>query len=164
MSREDHKGKGDVVENLNEKDKAEDKMKDDKLTDSHRTKNDGKKKRVQKIIYYDIDSSTSSSMSGKEESSSKHRQKMVKQNYSKKSFNYSLIPRNSNAQLLFIPLGKPPQFDGEDYSRWSHKMRRHLYSLHALVLGHCTNRNANNHSDDENFNPMEVENLLIEIP
>jgi hypothetical protein len=38
---------------------------------------------------------------------------MVNQNY---SFDYSRIPYNSNAHLLSIPLGKPPHFDGEDYS------------------------------------------------
>jgi hypothetical protein len=55
---------------------------------------------------------------------------MVNQNY---SFDYSLIPYNSNAHLLSIPLGKPPHFDGEDYSFWSHKMRSHLFSLHPSI-------------------------------
>ncbi len=40
---------------------------------------------------------------------------------------------NSNAHLLSIPLGKPPHFDGEDYSFWSHKMRSHLFSLHPSI-------------------------------
>jgi hypothetical protein len=35
--------------------------------------------------------------------------------------------------LLSIPLGKPPHFDGEDYSFWSHKMRSHLFSLHPSI-------------------------------
>jgi hypothetical protein len=39
-----------------------------------------------------------------------------------------------NAHLLSIPLGKPPHFDGEDYSFWSHKMRSHLFYLH-LAFG-----------------------------
>jgi hypothetical protein len=38
---------------------------------------------------------------------------MVNQNY---SFDYFRIPYNSNAHLLSIPHGKPPHFDGEDYS------------------------------------------------
>jgi hypothetical protein len=38
-----------------------------------------------------------------------------------------------NAHLLSIPLGKPPHFDGEDYSFWSHKMRSHLFSLHPSI-------------------------------
>jgi hypothetical protein len=45
-----------------------------------------------------------------------HLKKLVNQNY---SFDYSRIPFNSNAHLLSIPLGKPPHFDGEDYSFWS---------------------------------------------
>jgi hypothetical protein len=43
------------------------------------------------------------------------------------------IPYNSNAHLLSIPLGKPPHFDGEDYSFWSHKMCSHLFSLHPSI-------------------------------
>jgi hypothetical protein len=35
--------------------------------------------------------------------------------------------------LLSIPLGKPPHFDEEDYSFWSHKMRSHLFSLHPSI-------------------------------
>jgi hypothetical protein len=35
--------------------------------------------------------------------------------------------------LLSIPLGKPPHFDGEDYSFWSHKMRSHLFYLHPSI-------------------------------
>jgi hypothetical protein len=35
--------------------------------------------------------------------------------------------------LLSIPLGKPPHFDGEDYSFWSHKMHSHLLSLHPSI-------------------------------
>ena len=49
------------------------------------------------------------------------------------SFDYSRIPYNSNAHLLSIPLGKPPHFDGEDYSFWSHKMRSHIFSLHPSI-------------------------------
>jgi hypothetical protein len=49
------------------------------------------------------------------------------------SFDYSRIPFNSNAHFLSIPLGKPPHFDGEDYSFWSHKMRSHLFSLHPSI-------------------------------
>jgi hypothetical protein len=55
---------------------------------------------------------------------------MVNQNY---SFDYSCIPFNFNAHLLSIPLGKPPHFDGQDYSFWSHKMCSHLFSLHPSI-------------------------------
>jgi hypothetical protein len=43
------------------------------------------------------------------------------------------MPYNSKAHLLSIPLGKPPHFDGEDYSFWSHKTRSHLFSLHPSI-------------------------------
>jgi hypothetical protein len=43
------------------------------------------------------------------------------------------MPYNSNAHLLSILLGKPPHFDGEDYSFWSHKMCSHLFSLHPSI-------------------------------
>jgi hypothetical protein len=32
-----------------------------------------------------------------------------------------------------VPLGKPPHFDGEDYSIWSDKMRNHLTSFHENI-------------------------------
>jgi hypothetical protein len=35
--------------------------------------------------------------------------------------------------LLSVPLGKPPCFDGEDYSMWSDKMRHYLTSLHESI-------------------------------
>jgi hypothetical protein len=97
------------------------------------SKKDGKKKRrIKKIVYYDSgDSSSSPKEDDDGDSSSK--QKTVKQNYSKTSFDYSHFPYNSNAHVLSIPLGKPPHFDGEDYSFWSHKMRNHLFSLHPSI-------------------------------
>jgi hypothetical protein len=56
--------------------------------------------------------------------------KAVKQNY---YFDYSHITYNSNDHLLSIPLGKPPHFDVEDYSFWSHKICRRLFSLHPSI-------------------------------
>jgi hypothetical protein len=44
---------------------------------------------------------------------------------------YSRISKRT--PLLSVPLGKPPCFDGEDYSMWSDKMRHHLTSLHASI-------------------------------
>jgi hypothetical protein len=103
---------------------------DDKPTDSglsHKMR-DEKKRRIKKTIYYDSDASSSSPKYDDGDSSSK--KNTVNQNY---SFDYSRIPYNSNAHLLSIPLGKPPHFDGEDYSFWSHKMRSHLFSLHPNI-------------------------------
>jgi hypothetical protein len=126
----DPKGKGMVVNNK-EKESLFNEPRDDKPTDlgSSYKKRDGKKKRrIKKIIYYDSDASSSSPRDDDDDSSSK--KKTVNQNY---SFDYSCIPYNSNAHLLSIPLGKPPHFDGEDYSFWSHKMRSHLFSLHPSI-------------------------------
>ena len=75
-----------------------------------KTKDEKKKRRIKKIVYYDSD--TSSSSPREDDDSSSTKKKMVKQNYSKTSFNYSRIPYNSNAHLLSIPPGKPPHFEG----------------------------------------------------
>jgi hypothetical protein len=109
----DSKGKGMVI---NHKETLYvDETKGNKPTNSgssHKKKDKKKKRRIEKIIYYDSDASSSSPRDdGDEDSSSK--KKMINQNY---SFDYSRIPYNTNAHLLSIPLGKPPHFDGEDYS------------------------------------------------
>jgi hypothetical protein len=127
----DPKGTGMVINNK-EKESLFNEPRDDKPTnsDSSHKKKDRKKKRcIKKIIYYDNDVSSSSSRDDDDEDSSS-KKKTVNQNY---SFDYSRIPYNSNAHLLSIPLGKPPHFDGEDYSFWSHKMHSHLFSLHPSV-------------------------------
>jgi hypothetical protein len=123
----DPKGKGMVV---NDKEESLFNEPRDKPTDSgssHKKRDGKKKRRIKKIIYYDIDASSSSPRDDDDDSS---KRKTVNQNY---SFDYSRIPYNSNAHLLSIPLGKPPHFDGEDYSFWSHKMRSHLFSLHLSI-------------------------------
>jgi hypothetical protein len=130
----DPKGKGMVV-NDKEKESLFNEARDDKPTDSgssHKKKYVKKKRRIKKIIYYDSDASSSSPRNDDDDSSSK--KKTVNQNY---SFDYSRMPYSSNAHLLSIPLGKPPHFDGEDYSFLSHKMRSHLLSLHPSIWGNC---------------------------
>jgi uncharacterized protein with gpF-like domain len=113
----DPKGKGMVI-NDKEKEKETlyvDEAKGDKPTNlgSNNKRKDGKKKRrIKKIIYNDSDASSSSPRDDDDEDSSS-KKKMVNQNY---CFDYSRIPYNSNAHLFSIPLGKPPHFDGEDYS------------------------------------------------
>jgi hypothetical protein len=122
MSGEESQGK----EMDNHKEKEVDKTQDEKPIDSHRKK-DGKKKRMKKVVYYKTDSSTSPSTSSSSYSTSKHhQQKIVKYNFNRTLFNYSRIPYNSNTQLFFIPIGKPPHFDGENYPWWSHTMKSHL--------------------------------------
>jgi hypothetical protein len=106
----DLKGKGIVV-NDKEKESIFNKPRDDKPTDSgssHKKKDGKKKKRIKKIVYYDSDESSSSPRDDDDE-----KKRPVNSNF---SFDYSRIPFNSNAHLLSIPLGKPPHFDGEDYS------------------------------------------------
>jgi hypothetical protein len=123
----DPKGKGMVV-NDKTKESVVNEPRDDKPSDSGSSlkKRDAKKKRcIKKIVYYDSDESSSSPRDDDDE-----KKKPVNSNY---SFDYSRIPFNSNADLLLIPLGKPPHFDGEDYSFWSHKMRSHLFSLHPSI-------------------------------
>jgi hypothetical protein len=100
----DPKGKGMVINDKEEYLLNE--PREDKPTDSSSShkKRDRKKKRcIKKIIYYDSDASSSSPRDDDDDDSSSKR-KMVNQNYS----DYSRIPYNSNAHLLFIPLGKHP--------------------------------------------------------
>src|SRR5688500_5661593 len=126
----DPKGKGMVV-NDKEKESLFNEPRDDKPTDSgssHKKRDEKKKRRIKKIIYYDSDASSSPRDDDDDDSSSK--KKTVNQNY---SFDYSRMPYNSNAHLLSIPLGKPPHFDGEEYSFWSHKMCSPLFSLHPNI-------------------------------
>jgi hypothetical protein len=126
----DPKGKGMVVNNK-EKESIFNEPRDDKPTDSGSShKKDGKqKRRIKKIIYYDSDA-YSSSPRDDDDGNSSSKKKTVNQNY---SFDYSHMPYNSNAHLLSFPLGKPPHFDGEDYSFWSHKMHSNLFSLHPSI-------------------------------
>jgi hypothetical protein len=115
----DPKGKGMVVNDKEKETLYIDEPNGGKPTDSgssHKKRDGKKKRRIKKIIYYDSDASSSPRDNDDEDSSLK--KKMVNQNY---SFDYSRIPYNSNAHLLSIPLGKPPHFDREDYSFWSHK-------------------------------------------
>jgi hypothetical protein len=127
----DPKGKGMVI-NDKEKESLLNEPRDEKPTDSgssHKKRDGKKKRRIKKIIYYDSDASSSSPRVDDDDDSSS-KKKTVNQNY---SFDYSRMSYNSNAHLLSIPLGKPPHFDGEDYSFWSHKMRSHLFSLHPSI-------------------------------
>jgi hypothetical protein len=123
----DPKGKGMVV-NDKKKESIFNEPRDDKPTNSglSQKKKDGKKRCIKKIIYYDSDESSSSPRDDNYD----EKKKPINSNF---SFDYSRIPYNSNAHLLSIPLGKPPQFDGEDYAFWSHKMHSHLFSLHPSI-------------------------------
>jgi hypothetical protein len=88
-----------------------------------------KKKKMKKVVYYETDSS-SPSTSGSESlsvTSKRHERKK----YSKMPLRYPHISKRT--PLLFVPLGKPPSFDGEDYCMLSDKMRPHLTSLYKSI-------------------------------
>jgi hypothetical protein len=88
-----------------------------------------KKKKMKKVVYYETDSS-SPSTSGSDTSSVTSKRHERKK-FSKIPLRYPRIPRHT--PLLLVPLGKPPTFDGEDYSRWRDMMRYHLTSLHKSI-------------------------------
>jgi hypothetical protein len=87
-----------------------------------------KKKKMKKVVYYETDSSLPSTSSFDSSVASKRHEC---KKYSKMPLHYPRISKR--APLLFVPLGKPPYFDGEDYSIWSDKMRHHLTSLHESI-------------------------------
>jgi hypothetical protein len=88
-----------------------------------------KKKKMKKVVYYETDSSSPSTSSSDSSSTTSKRHERKK--YSKMPLRYPRISRRT--PLLSVPLGKPPCFDGEDYSMWSDKMRHHLTSLHKSI-------------------------------
>jgi hypothetical protein len=140
----DPKGKGMVVHDKT-KESIINELRDDKPSNSgssHKRRYEKKKRRIKKIVYYDSDESSSSPRDDDE------KKKPLNSNF---SFDYSRIPVNSNAHLLSIPLGKPPHFDGEDYSFWSHKMRSHLFSLHLSIWEIVENRMLFDSTDNPIF-------------
>jgi hypothetical protein len=88
-----------------------------------------KKKKMKKVVYYETDSSSPSTFGSDLLSTTSKRHERKK--YSKTPLRYPHISKR--APLLFVLLGKPPYFDGEDYCMWSDKMRHHLTSLHASI-------------------------------
>jgi hypothetical protein len=94
---------------------------------SHRSGD--KKKKMNKVVYYETDSSSPSTSSSDALSVTSKRHERKK--FSKIPLRYPRISKRT--PLLSIPLGKPPVFYGEDYCMWSDKMRHHLTSLHASI-------------------------------
>jgi hypothetical protein len=88
-----------------------------------------KKKKMKKVVYYETDSSSPSTSSSESASATSKRHERKK--YNKMPLRYPRISKHT--PLLSVPLGKPPMFDGEDYSMWSDKMRHHLTSLHKSI-------------------------------
>jgi exonuclease III len=79
------------------------------------------------VVYYETNTSSPSTSGAKHTSSKRQERKPVNQIHHR----YPRIPKHT--QLFFVPLGKQPQFDGEDYSWWSVKTRSHLSSLHPSI-------------------------------
>jgi hypothetical protein len=86
---------------------------------------------MKKLVYYETDSSSSSTSGSDTPSVPSKRHERKK--FSKIPLRYPRISKHT--PLLSVPLGKPPVFDGEDYCMWSDKMRHHLTSLHAIIWG-----------------------------
>jgi hypothetical protein len=89
----------------------------------------GDKKKMKKVVYYETDSSSPSTSGSDTPSVTSKRHERKK--FSKIPLCYPHISKCT--PLLFVPLGKPPVFYGEDYCMWSDKMRHHLTSLHASI-------------------------------
>jgi hypothetical protein len=96
-------------------------------TKSHRSGE--KKKKMNKAVYYETDSSSPSTSGSDAPSVTSKRHERKK--FSKIPLCYPRISKRT--PLLSVPLGKPPVFYGEDYCMWSDKMRHHLTSLHASI-------------------------------
>jgi hypothetical protein len=94
---------------------------------SHRSGD--KKKKMKKVVYYETDFS-SPSTSGSDTPSITYKRHERKK-FSKIPLCYPRISKHT--PLLSIPLGKPPSFNSEDYSRWSEMMKYHLTSLHTSI-------------------------------
>jgi hypothetical protein len=84
---------------------------------------------MRKVVYYETDSSSPSTSGSDTPSVTSKRHERKK--FSKIPLRYPRISKHT--PLLSVPLGKPPTFDDEDYSRWSDMMRYHLTSLHKSI-------------------------------
>jgi hypothetical protein len=76
---------------------------------SHRSGD--KKKKMKKVVYYETDSSSPSTSGSSTPSVTSKRHQRKK--FNKIPLRYPRISKRT--PLLFVPLGKPPVFDGEDY-------------------------------------------------
>jgi hypothetical protein len=94
---------------------------------SHRSGD--KKKKMKKVVYYETDSLSPSTFGSDTPSITSKRHERKK--FSKILLRYPHISKHT--PLLSVPLGKPPTFNSEDYSRWSEMMKYHLTSLHTSI-------------------------------
>jgi hypothetical protein len=114
-----------------------------------------KKKKMKKVVYYETDTS-SSSTSGSESASATPKCHERKK-YSKMPLRY---PRISKCTLLLsVLLGKPPMFEGKDYSMWSDKMRHHLTSLYKSIWDIVEYGAQVPNKGDKDYDSEEVEQI-----
>jgi hypothetical protein len=84
---------------------------------------------MKKVVYYETNSLSPSTSGFDAPSITSKRHERKK--FSKIPLRYPHISKHT--PLLSVPLGKPPVFNGKDYSRWSDMMRYHLTSLHTSI-------------------------------
>jgi hypothetical protein len=91
------------------------KKKENKTSSYNSHRSGDKIKKMRKVVYYETDTLSPSTSGSDAPSITSKRHEHKK--FSKIPLHY---PRTSrHTPLLFVPLGKPPTFDGEDYARWS---------------------------------------------
>jgi hypothetical protein len=92
-------------------------------------------KKLKESKGHELTSSSSSNevtdASSEEEAKDKKGGKGDKRSYNTTPFNYDNLPRSST--FTSIPIGKPPYFDGMDYTKWSYSMRMHLIPLSPSI-------------------------------
>lgn len=150
--------KNKIVPLVDNKDKDNESMHSKK---PHKCKDSKKSKK--KIKIYDEDEASTSSSSSEDEPiyiKQQRKNKTVYSNYSSISFNYNHIPSNTTTPLLFVSLEKPPQFDGTNYSRWSHSMIGHLCLPHPNIWYIVEVGMELPDSDDKDFQQLEVEQMI----
>jgi hypothetical protein len=135
MHKEDDNAKFDVSEGS-------------KKSGDHKKKSKSKNKRI--VIESSL-SSTSSSDEGSICIKRRKKKKLVTSNYSRTPFNYDNMSSNNN--FVSVSLGKPPHFDGTNYSQWRTNMRWHLFSLHPSLWEIVCVCIEQPDSDDERFGP-----------
>jgi hypothetical protein len=91
-----------------------------KKSGDHKKKSKSKSK-SKRIVIESSSSSTSSSDEGSIYIKKRKKKKSVTFNYSRTPFKYDNMSSNNN--FLSVFLGKPPHFDGTNYSQWRTNMR-----------------------------------------
>jgi hypothetical protein len=88
-----------------------------------------KKNKMKKVVYNETYSSSPSTSDSDPPSVTSKRHEHKK--FSKIPLRYPRVSKHT--PLLSVPLGKPPIFEGEDYSMWSARKKGHLTSLHKSI-------------------------------